>query len=321
MPVPSSNPGYTNLTSYTSGTPLINTRQLAFGTYLFPLTFQEQDRGLKLALDQKRVPFLFGDHMPPNSNVKAREITLVGTLGTGVIGSSGTTLETYNDLETERTLLAGLQNMGRQSLFTRFDRFQNAYLSEFEFKFMQDGGLFRYADYQIKFIADDPRYYGLSAYTISGVAGAGIDALVSTGPTHLGNTNAFPTFTFTCTAGTGQVGGTGPYVELTSGASTLIVGFSKLVMFGGDTLVVQCDPRPEYRCRGAVYTPNGQPPQNAFQYCQTSDFTNGIDFTEFFPFVPPGSGSGITLVMGMTSMAIGGASSVSGQMQWWDTWL
>src|SRR5271165_686110 len=152
------NPGYSDLTGYTSGTALINTRQIAFGTYKFPLTFQEQSRNLKMALDQRRVPFLIGDQMPPNSSVKGREISIAGTIGTGIIGSAGTTIQTYNDLENERALLAGLQTVGRQSLFTRYDRYCNAYLSEFDFKFIQDGGLYRYADYTLKFIADDPRY-------------------------------------------------------------------------------------------------------------------------------------------------------------------
>jgi hypothetical protein len=286
--MPYYNPEYVDQSTWTPGQPLINYRQFAFATYLFPLTFQEKSRDIKLGIDQKRVPMLIGDHIPPATNVKAREINLVGQVGAGMIGITGSVLETADDLENERAALAALQNQGRSSLFSRYDRYQNAFLTEFSFNYQQDGGAFRYADYDLKFIADDPRYYGITP----AVEGPG-HVSVSTSPyivsaVHQGNVQSFPVFTFQGLSAPNVACGTGPYVECTYGGNHIIVTFSQLTLFGGDTLVVTCDPRPEYRAKGAVYTPSGALPQNGMIYIQPADYQNTLDFRYFFPFISPG---------------------------------
>jgi hypothetical protein len=284
------NPGYVDLTSWTEGSALINYRQFSFAGYKFPLTFQEKSRDTKLAVDQKRVPLGIGDHIPPTTNLKAREINLVGTVGSGMIGITGAILQTADDLEAERVALAALQNLGRSSLFTRYDRYLNAYLSEFSFDFQQDGGAFRYADYDLKFLADDPRYYGIDATAVSGAVTTTTTPYI-VAATHEGNTNAFPVFTITGLAAPNVACGTGPYVEATFGGNHVIVNFSQLTLKGGDVLQVTCDPRPEYRSRGAIYTPSGALPQNGMVYIQPGDFQNTLDFRYFFPFISPGTTS------------------------------
>jgi hypothetical protein len=316
--MPFYDPEYVDPSTWTPGVPLIGYRQFAFGTYLFPLTFQEKSRDIKLGVDQKRVPMLIGDHIPPATNVKAREINLTGTVGSGMIGISGTVLQTADDLETERAALAALQNQGRSSLFTRYDRYQNAYLTEFSFNPQQDGGAFRYADYDLKFIADDPRYYGITATSYGPVnIESTLDPYIVTA-THQGNTLSFPVFTFTGLSAPNVVCGIGPYVECTYGGEHIIVTFSQLSLKGGDTLVVTCDPRPEYRSRGAVYTPSGALPQNGMIYIQPSDFQNNLDFRYFFPFISPGA-EPTTLQAG----CVGGDPNVnfSVSISYLNTWL
>jgi len=316
--MPYYNPEYVDLSTWTPGQPLIDYRQFAFGTYLFPLTFQEKSRDLKLGIDQKRVPMLIGDHIPPATNVKGREINLVGTVGAGMIGISGSVLETADDLEAERAVLAALQNQGRSSLFSRYDRYQNAYLTEFSFNYQQDGGAFRYADYDLKFIADDPRYYGINA-TVEGpstVTSTTSPYIVSA--THQGNTFSFPVFTFTGLRAANLVSAIGPYVECTYGGNHIIVTFSQLSLMGGDTLVVTCDPRPEYRAKGAVYTPSGALPQNGMIYIQPADYQNTLDFRYFFPLIYPGT-TATTLQAG----CVGGDPNVdfSVEISYLNTWL
>src|ERR1700722_17219722 len=132
-----------DLSTYTTGSPLAPTRQIVFGNdtdqYVFPLTFQEQSRNLKLALMKQRVPFNWGDHSPPNTSVNGRDVTIIGDIGSLLYGSNNNQLVTANDLEAERAILAGLQTLGRQKLWTRWDRFVYAYLAEFDFKYFQDG--------------------------------------------------------------------------------------------------------------------------------------------------------------------------------------
>lgn len=292
-------PNLNDLATYVAGSPLINTRQFAFGGFLFPLTTQKSSDVLKLAFDQKRIPFMYGDHIVTNTNLKGREIVLTTHLGSGIIGTGGNTLSTYTDLEAERTFLAGLMNQGRSQLYTRFDRYSNAFLVEFTEKPMQDGGMYRYSDWELKFIADDPRFYSASAHTGTSASQA---------VTHLGNTNAYPIFTISgaCVA---------PLVKATvPGGGVVSVKFSTLTMSAGDTLVVICDPRPENRSRAAIYTPNGGTSVNALKYTAAADFTNTADYSQFLPYVPSGA-SATTLAVTVNS----GSPTVS--ISYNDTWI
>jgi hypothetical protein len=309
-----------DLTVYTPGTSLAPTRQLVFGNdtnqYVFPLTFQETQRDLKLALMKQRVPFNWGDHCPPNTSVNGRDITFMGSVGSLLYGSNNNQLVTYNDLEAERTILSGLQTAGRQKLWSRWDRYCIAYLAEFDFKFQQDGGLFRYADWTLKFFADDPRYYSKLPSTIT-QSNIGTTTAQSQSVTHNGNVKAYPTFTFTVNGLVGTNMSTGPYVMMAVGANIIKVVFSKLTIQGGDTLTVTCDPRPEHRIIAAVYTNSSGVSLNALQYINgATDLVNTLDYTEVFPFIPNGV-AGCDLIYGMVS----GGPNYNVTLTWSDTWL
>ncbi len=309
-----------NLTSYTPGTALAPTRQFVFGNdanqYVFPLTFQEAQRNLKLALSKQHVPYNWGDHSPPNTSVAGRDVNLVGSVGSLIFGTNNTQLVTYNDLETERCILAGMQVLGRQKLWSRWDRYCIAYLAEFDFKFLQDGGLFRYADWNLKFVADDPRYYGKTGqtFTQSGITNT---TTHTAAVTHNGNVKSYPTFVFTCNGTPPTANGSGPYVSASVGGAILQVAFSKLSMKNGDILTIVCDPRPEHRIISAVYTGASGIQYNGLQFINgASDFLNTLDFSEAFPFIPNGN-AGCTLAYGMT----GGSPNYSMTITWSDTWI
>lgn len=309
---------------------LDTTRQIIFGNdsnqYVFPLTFQESDRMLKLKLDKKGVPFNWGAHAPPNTQVDAREITIVGPLGSLVYGgrtnSSGQFLQllTADDLEAERALLAGLQQLGRQKLWTRWDRYCIAYLEEFDFKFFQDGGAYRYAQWELKFWADDPRYYGKtqSSYSFGSTTS---NALQGVAVTQNGNVRAYPIFTFTGTGGTlsSDVCLSAPEIGMQVGSNILTLSFAGLTMYYQDTLVINCDPRPEHRNSAAIYTSNSSAQYNALQYINgASGISNNLDFSEFFPFIPNGTG-GCTLLVGATCAGV--PKGYSCTITWNDTYL
>jgi len=263
--------------TWTPGTVLANYRQLSFGAYTFPLTFQESSRILNLALDKRKLQFSTGDYIAPNSAVQGRVITITGALGSGMMGTAGNVLQTDADLENERAALAGLQSGGPQRLFVRSDRFINAVMESFDFAFHQDGGAFRYADCKLNFYAADPRYY--STTVTSATYGPITDSAVHVYPVaHLGNVRAWPTINITgaCTA---------PSIYIAQGAKLVKVTFGTLTMVAGDQLIIQCDPRPEIRNFVAIYTPYGQSGVNAMQYVRISDFVNSLDYAQFFPFV------------------------------------
>lgn len=259
--------------------------QLSFGTYTFPVTFQETSRTLTLAFDKKKIPFNWGEQIAPNTSMNGRTIEIGGAVGSMITGSLGNVLSSATDLEAERRLLAALQAKGRQALFVGAQQYIMAYLESFEHKFFQDAFGFRYADWVLKFFADDPRYLSPTPTTTthSNTAASGVST--NTLPlTTTGNVRTYPVLTFT--AGAATVGA-GPYVEITYGGLTLGVKFSMLTMVAGSTLVITCDPRPNTRSIAAVYTAGG-PATNALQYCAITDFSNDYDLTEWFPFIDPG---------------------------------
>jgi len=261
---------------------------MVFGAYNFPLTCQVKTDSQKIGLDQKRVPFNFGDQIPLNTNFAAKEVNIVGLVGSGLVGSSGATIVSANDLEAERVKLQGLANQGHTFLFTRWDRFRLAFLSELQCNPEQDYGEWRYATFDAKFICDDPRAYGITQHSETGsVSGSTPFSFTAT---HGGNIVAFPQITITGLGMTDAAAGNGPIIGMEVGGNVQQIAFSTLALKGGDTLVINCDPRPENRCIAAVYTPSGGSPQNAMGFVRPTDYTQEIDFTEFFPFIPPGAG-------------------------------
>jgi hypothetical protein len=292
-----------DLATYTSGDPMVNSAQIAYGGYRFPLTAQVTENAIKLGADIKKVPFGFGAHVPPNTTPAERTITIVGMMGTGVTGALGNVLQNYTDLENERVLMiAGMGGGRRLPLYTRFDRYCMAYVLEFTWKPMQDGGLFRYAEFTVKFLADDPRYFyhtlNSGSASVGPFTAAGTNTLTVT---NNGNMNAYPVCTFTGA-------GTAPYIGVIAPNGSMSVGFSgqtitnPFSMVAGDTLVIDTDPRPEHRCRAAIYT-HSAIQTLALQYIAPGDYAiNSLDFSEFFPFIPPGGAC--TWQFGMASGTI-----------------
>jgi hypothetical protein len=267
------------------------TPQLAFGSYLFPITFQETSRLVTLPFDKKHIPFNYGDMVAVNTSPSARDIQISGPVGSLIVGSSGNTLVTAADLEAERGLLAGLQLLGRQALWVGPQQYIFAYLESFEHKFWQDAYGWRVADWVLKFYCDDPRYYSSLQTMMSDTVGANL------GMTTVGNVRTYPTFTFSLSSGSGI----GPYVTASASTGSLMVRFSQLIMVAGSTLVIQCDPRPNTRSAAALYTAAGVT-VNALQYISVAnnDLSNNYDVGEWFPFIDPHDG-GINLIHGFTS--------------------
>ena len=297
--------------TWTPGATLANYRELSFGPYTFPLSFQESSRVISLALDKRKIQFGMGDYVEPNSMPQGRVITIVGTVGSGMVGTAGNVLATDVDLENERAALAGMQILGLQKLFVRYDRYILAFLETFEFSFQQDGGAFRYADYKLTFYAPDPRYYSVNATTAT--IGPITDAAAHNSTiAHVGNVRAFPTFVFTgvCTA---------PAIQIAQGAAYISVKFSALTMVAGDKLSIATDPRPEYRNNGIIYTPSGGAAVNALKYASINDFSNNLDFSQFFPFIE--SSQVYTPAQTFTFSNSNATANYTVNTAWNDTWL
>jgi hypothetical protein len=334
-------------------------RMLQFGTYLFPVTFQERNRDQKLALVKKKLPFNPGDFVPGNSSVSGRTLEFYGSVSTGMIGFGGKLIKTQTDLEAERQYLAGLQDLGRQSLYVGADRFIWAYLEDFSYSF-QDSGGFRVADWSAKFYCDDPRYYGASSWQEnSGTSSQGglpnMNTIIyqasglAAGPAgnpHAivqdGNTKAFPIFVLTVTAGSYQspqfIMSTYP---VTAGAPNsayrqqgMGMTFSKFnnaaPMGVGDQLVVICDPRPEYSLISATYYqgggwPTGGSPVNALAYVVpgNGDLINNVDWQYFLPWISSSTvddGSGGMNTFLFTATVTAGSAHTT-QVMYYDTYL
>lgn len=285
MPQPNS------LNTYVAGTTsLISLRQFSFGSYTFPLTCQMKSNNLKLASDNKKVPFNYGSQISSKGSVGQREIELTMEMGSTIIGSDGVTiLATAADLIKERNLIAGLQSQGRQQLWTRDDRYLNAYMVEFADEPFLDAYGFRFSTWVMKFVADDPRYYSAVVYSAS--SGATLS--------NVGNVRSYPRISIPTVATplSFSIAGTG-------------VAFSTIP--AGGALAIDCDPRPEHRVRAAVLTTSGVQ-SSALRYINPStDLTqptsgNG-DFSQIFPFIDPGTTPTFTC-------------SNTATISWNDTWL
>ena len=285
---------------WTPGALLANYREIKFGTYLFPLSFQEESRNLKLKSDQRPIPFGLGEYLDPNSSVAGRDITIKGDMGTGLQGGySNTTLVTASDLETERSVVAALQAAGKQKLFVRPDRYCWAYLVDNTHAFMQDGGGFRFATWTLKFRADDPRYYSTNPTVLPFTTTTGAFQ-------QQGMVRAYPTITIP-----GPV--TNPTITMIDGTTgnSLAVTFT-VTLAAGDVLVMRTDPRPDSRRIAAQLTLSGGAVVNALQYIVVpTGFANNLDASEIFPFINP-AGNNTTI-----TCTAGGSYSVSYN----DTWL
>jgi hypothetical protein len=297
---------------------------ITFGGYTFPITGQEKTRSLKLAGDRKKIPNNYGEFMPYNSSVAGRDIEVVAQIGSNINSPQfSRTILTAADVEAERAFLNGLQMQGRQQLISSItvDRFCLAYLSEFDHNFEQDAYGQRLANWDLKFVADDPRYYGMSTYTKTLVASAGGAATYAVAASHIGSSQAWPVFTITgaCTHPTifiSQGGSTAP----TSTPTSAVVGvtFSGLTMLAGDTLVITTDPRPENRNVAVVYTPVSTGiPINGLRYAALNDYFNSLDLSTWFPYIQATQIFNGNQWIGVT--ATGG--SFSAVATYLDTWM
>jgi hypothetical protein len=296
---------------WTPGQPLANYREIVYGSYIFPLTFQEVTREAQLSVNRIKLPFNSGEFIGQSVQLIGRDVNIVGTIGSGMMGSGGNTLVTATDLENERSLLAGFQ-LTTNNLWVRPDRYLKAKMSDFSHKFMQDGGGFRYADWDIKFIADDPRYYSTTVHSAnSGQITSTAKTNFAASQDNLGNVNAFPTFVITGS-------GTGPYVigaQTVSPSPYIEIRFSTLTMSAGDTLVISCDPRPEVRQICAQWTHSGVT-VNALPYCvPATDLFNNLDARYVLPYMDPVNLT--SFYCGMT----GGSPNYNCTVTWQDTWI
>lgn len=224
-------------------------RMFQFGPYLFPVTFQERSRDSKMALIKKKLPFTPGDYNPGNTSMNGRTTELFGSVSTGMRGFSGNLITNQDAVEAERSYLAGLQSLGKQSLYVRSDRFLWAWMEDFTIT-QTDGVGFRMFDWVVKFYADDPRYYGSNSAAGNNpgnnpniITSSGLPNMNSVtytggnGPgnashnfSHNGNAQSFPIFVLTATGASS--GGPGhlsaPYFALTPSAGQGIgMRFSK----------------------------------------------------------------------------------------------
>jgi len=311
----------------------VYTPQLSFGSgaqrYLFPVTFQEISRTVTLAFDKKKIPFNYGEDVDRNTGASARDIVISGPVGSLIQGSvsqqtnAGIQLASAADLEAERRLLGGLQLLGRQALYVGPNQYIFAYLESFEHKFWQDAYGMRYADWTLKFYADDPRYYSVSPTLVGSSTPITVSTIQSVSATTTGNVRAYPTCTFTASGGTLSQPYIGIQRSAANGSGLIQVRFSLLngvnAMVAGSTLVIECDPRPNKRSVCAVYTAPGKQPVNALMYLNVAnaDFTNSYDLSEFFPFIePPQVETGLTLFYGAIT-----TGSYTFTAQWNDRWL
>jgi hypothetical protein len=315
QPLDSGTPSSGGSVLWTPGSTLTQYREIVYGAYIFPLTFQVTDNDSKLAIDKRKISRVMGDFQAyPKSVLSGRQLSVLGDVGSGMVGSAGNMLQTPTDLENERALLAGLQNLGKQKLWTRWDRYINAELEEFSFKFFQDGGSYRYATEDLKFYASDPRYYSATVHSTNMGPFTDASAHAINPISHLGNCRAYPTIIITgaCVS---------PTISIYQGGSNLIsVTFSTLTMGAGDVLTIATDPRPEYRNQPVIYVPYGGAAINGLIYCiPSTDLANSIDSSEFFPYIEQASQTIGT--QQFVIQAQSGTNNYSVALTYQDTWL
>lgn len=292
------------ISGWTPGALLQNYRELSFGTYTFPLTFQEITRQSRVAVNRQKLPFNYGEYSSGYTTLSGRDIEISGAVGSGLIGSSNAKIITETDLENERSLLAGLMDQGAQQLYVRPDRYINAQLIDFDHRFM-DGTSFRFADWVLKFYAGDPRYYSTNPISVNG--GPYTDAVQHTLTINgLGNTKAWPTITITgaCTR---------PFVAIAAPSGYIGMTFSKLTMTAGQTLTIYTDPRPETIQNPIIYSGSAAPGLSLLN--PANDLANSLDSRYFFPFISP-TPTASTLTV---SSAVAGSYTVA--VVYRDTWI
>ncbi len=299
------------LSGWTPGATLANYRELVFGTFIFALSAQEVSRLQKLNMTKAPIPFTYGDYVHNNQFPKGRELQFMATVGSGMVGTSGSSIQTADDLEAERSALAALQDRNLQRLWTRPDRYLNAYLESFDNKPMQDGGAFRFADWDLKFFAPDPRYYGatLNTFTSGSITSTAVQTRTVS---HGGNTKVFPVITITGA-------GTNPSVYIQQASGKYIQLTFTLTMAAGDQLVITTDPRPENRQIAAQYTPSGGSVTNALKYIAVpAGFANNLDARYIFPFIEATDIAGGTQTLGVQ---LTGSPNYTYTIAYRDTWL
>lgn len=278
--------------------------------YIFPFTTQISSNTLKTVGDSKKVPFGFGTQMPSPS-LSSREIVITCDQGSlisyqnspsssppvhrvpitysGILG----TLLTAADLEAERNLLAYLQAKGPQKLFLSSDRFLLAYLSEFSDDPFMDAYGFRLASWKLTFTANDPRYYGITANSITS-ASPGLYPV-----SHLGNTRSYPTFNSSA----------GSSISIGNAQN----GFVSVTGLQGNGY---SDPRQRDSNQYASFGPVGSIYANT-RIVGVRNFRNTRDFSEPFPYIESSSVDPNQQYVGFSSIT----SSNQFNMNWLDTWL
>lgn len=153
-----------------TGTPTAIPRlgKMAFGPYLFPLSFTMASDEVEFEDDLASIPMTVGMSSPP-IKAKQRSVTVTGAISSALTGSNGNLLLTATDVQQEVDILTGAIGIGSgagevtyngQQIFvpTSGDRYYIAKPDRPRVTQAEGAGM-RYRDVAIPFVCSDPRAY------------------------------------------------------------------------------------------------------------------------------------------------------------------
>jgi phage-related protein len=273
--------------------------QLAYGGYLFNVSWLLQDITYDNVMDGADIPFAPGVYSAIGKP-GAKNFVLLGAIGGGIGAlkdANNATMTTHAQAQAEIDRLMPLAYKGDLPLQWMIDRYTFSQMKQPKITYMIGNG-YRTAAMTLEFVASDPRAYGMNVNTTAIAAGAG-----STNLTNNGSYRNYPVITLTFSSTT-----TNPTIKVTSpdGAGYITIALTGTFLTT-DTVVITCDPR------SRSITKNG----TANWGLVTLPFTNTFPATdlranEVLPFLDPGV-SPVLVTVGS------GAGSASFSYQ--DTWI
>ena len=268
---------------------------ISFGGYTFPAGFRLDQRVQDNVIEEVKIPFLDGTSAPASSR-DSKKIHVVGTIGGwGAVDSSGAYIGNRDQAEAELNLMYSYLESGYQQLKVGATPARYIYAQKIKSTAQyEEASQQQKIDVDITFLAQDPRWLATATSSIGG--GTSIAAVIATSN---GSSLTYPKFTFSGAY-------TNPTLTVYPGNGTpYITCAMTLTMVGGDTLVVDCDPR--NRQNAILY--NGNP---RLDILGTAGLTNTVGDAAFFPYLLAGANK---------VNANGSVNGTSVTMTWQDAYL
>lgn len=270
-----------------------------FAGYQFPTGFRMTNRSTQQTTGLRPVPFQFGAHAPAGRQA-AKTVTLEGVIGgNGAVDSSGAYILTRDQAVAELNLLATALQNGYGLLTAGNTGGRTLKCQPKDLKVTAIPGTGQAAhNVVLELYAPDPRWLAPSATTLTVTPGSSVITAASPGSTF-----SYPKITF---SGAFTFNATFPLSFLNSPNSQPFGWTSRmqltmfqnttLVMAGGDTLVIDCDPENRANCVQL----NGV---NHLEYLNDATVSDGAQSDWYFPIVWPGNNFAFCAVGNVCTMA------------------